>query len=87
MNNEDINIATMSSEESDLRLQESELQKEINDLDRLNYASRQTENEEGKRITMAINIVIENILTPNVSVDDQMNDFINALQSYATYCK
>ena len=87
INNEVANVAAMNPEEANLRLQESELQKEINNLDRLNYMSRQATNEEGEKITKVIDTVIENILVPGTNIGPEIEAFITALQAYANYCK
>ena len=87
INNEVANVAAMNPEEANLRLQESELQKEINNLDRLNYMSRQATNEEGEKITKGIDTVIENILVPGTNIGPEIEAFITVLQAYANYCK
>ncbi len=87
VNNDEIQLVTMSPEESNLRYEEAETRKELDELDRLTYATRQTETEIGKGLTGIFDSIVANILTPGTDISSEMATFIGELQRYAEYCK
>lgn len=86
VNNNEIQLVTMSPEESNLRYEEVETRKELDELDKLTYAARQTETEIGKGLTRIFDSIVANILTPGTDVSSEMAAFMGELQRYAEYC-